>query len=137
MTEHKKCEERVNGKLKDRIEDLQKLWEAYCNGEEDVEDLGNIYEYGLSFDYVPRGTFNDQKEGYFRYQLSWGGPSDELRFFTGPDFYPHRIEYWFLDWFDGANRILNGKDGSLLLEIFDWFKECGTVEAQFEKAMEE
>jgi len=91
----------------------------------------------LSFDYVPRGTFNGQKESYFRYQLSWGGPSDEFRFFTGPDFYPHRIEYWFLDWFDGANKVLRGKNEAFMLEIFDWFKECGSVQAEFEKAMEE
>jgi len=137
MTEHKKCEERVNGELKERIEDLRRLWEAYCNGEEDVENLGNIFEYGLSFDYVRRATFNDQKEGYFRYQLSWGGPSDEFRFFIGPDFYPYRTEYWFLDWFDGANKVLGGKNEVLLLELFNCFKECGTVEAEFEKAMEE
>lgn len=133
---NKSCKERVTGKLKDRIEDLTKLWEAYQKGEEDVEDLGNIFEYGLSFDYVPKGTFKDQRKGYFRYQLSWGGPSDEFRFYCDETFTPYRIEYWFLDWFDGANKVLTGKNLDLLTDIFDWFKEGGTVEAEYKKAKE-
>jgi len=41
-----------------------------------------------------------------------------------------------MDWFDGYNRKLTGRDEELLLEIFDFFKECGTVEAEFRKATE-
>lgn len=136
MTKEKSCKERVGSELEDRIEDLSKLWKAYCEGEEDVEDLGNIFEYGLCFDYVAPDTFNDQPEGFFRYQLSTGGPGDEFRFFVNPDFSVHRIEYWFLDWFDGANIVLSGKDEELLLDIWGWFKEGGTVEAEFEKSKE-
>ena len=33
----------------------------------------------LCFDYVKPHSFKDQVEGYWRMQLSWGGPSDELR----------------------------------------------------------
>lgn len=132
----KPCRERVVDRLRGRIEDLKVLWKAYCNGDEEVEDLGNIYEYGLSFDYVPVGTFNDQEEGYFRYQLSWGGPSDEFRYFVDYDGEIYRIEYWFLDWFDGAKKVLNGENYSLLNEIFDWFKECGTVDHVYKEAIE-
>lgn len=39
-------------------------------------------EYALCFDYVASGTFSDQEEAYFRYQISWGGPSEELRFLS-------------------------------------------------------
>jgi len=131
---NKKCEEIVNGSLESTIEDIRILWEAYCEGEEDVEDLGNIYEYGLSFDYVEAGTFNDQEEGYFRYQLSWGGPSTEFRFFTDAARHVYKIEYWHLDWFDGAKRVLSGEDKTLMLEIFNWFDECGAVEHVFEEA---
>jgi len=102
---------------------------------EDVPALGNLYEYGLSFDYVEVGTFNGQCEGYFRYQLSWGGPSDEFRFYTGFDKVPYRVEYWFMDWFDGAHRQLSGEDRDLLVELFDWFAECGTVEAEYQRAI--
>jgi hypothetical protein len=115
------CEQRVDQYLHSRTEDLQKLWTAYCEGEDAGE--GNICEYGLCFDYVAPGTFEDQKEGYFRYQLSWGGPSDEFRFFINPDLSCHRIEYWFLDWFDGARRVLSDDSELLLLQLWDWLKE--------------
>ena len=47
------------------------------------EDLSAFNEYALGYDYVELGTWPDQgeDEDYFRYQMSWGGPSDELRFY--------------------------------------------------------
>ena len=60
-------------------------------------------EYGLSFDYVPAGTFDDQSTGYFRYQFSYGGPTEELRFFVDPEHNLFKAEFWLLDWFEGAS----------------------------------
>ena len=122
------CEDRVEAELQSRLDDLRKLWRNYGNGEEDDKDLGSIYEYGLCFDYCPAGTFGDQREGFFRYQLSTGGPGDEFRFFADAEKKVHRIEYWFLDWFDGACRTLYGDDEKLLMELWDWFAEGGAVE---------
>ena len=86
MTDREKsCKDLVAGEWKDRQKDLTK---------EDFE--------GLSFDYVEANTFTDQKEGYWRWQFSWGGPSDELRAFVNRDDSIHRLEYWYMDWFDGA-----------------------------------
>jgi hypothetical protein len=65
--------------------------------------------------------FEGQRNAYFRWQLSWGGPSDEFRFYANPDISIHRIEYWFLDWFDGAYRTLEGNDFELLEKVFDIF----------------
>ena len=81
----KSCKDLVSSEWKDRQKDLQ---------QEDFE--------GLSFDYVEANTFDDQKEGYWRWQFSWGGPSDELRAYVNRDDSMHRLEYWFMDWFDGA-----------------------------------
>lgn len=136
-TERKdKCKDLVRDALKGRAEDLAKLWKLYQQGDESDPDLGTLYEYGLAFDYVAPGTFNGQKRGYFRYQLSYGGPSEEFRFFTDENFNPVRIEFWFLDWFDGAKVTL--KEGSahdrLLRDLWDWFKEAGSVQAEFDKA---
>lgn len=128
------CEQRVSKELKERLANLRQLWEAEKQGIEEVEDLGSFNEYGLGFDYVAPETFNDQEEAYFRYQLSWGGPGDEFRFFINPDFSVHRIEYWFLDWGDGASLRLDGDDYNLLDEIFDFFEEVGSVQAEFDKA---
>lgn len=127
------CEQRVEEHLQSRTHDLRRLWEAYCKGEDNAEE-GNLCDYGLSFDYVSPDTFSDQREGYFRYQLSWGGPSDEFRFYTNPDFSVHRIEYWFLDWFDGAHRTLSGEDDKFLQELWAWFSECDLPRFEFEKA---
>jgi hypothetical protein len=137
-TKDRTCKERVREHLEGRMDDLKKLWAAYGeDSERQIADLGNLNEYGLSFDYVAPGTFEGQRRGYFRYQLSWGGPSDEFRIFTGPGFEIDRIEYWFLDWFDGAKVTLSGKRLDLLSEIFrDFFVESGTAEAVYEKALE-
>ena len=120
-TKEKKCKDYVRGSCTSRYNDIIKLWEADCNGVEYVEDLGNIFEYGLCFDYVAPGTFRDQKVGYFRYQISWGGPSEEFRIFTNPDLSPYKIEFWYLDWFDGAKVTLSGKRFDKFSEFFTYF----------------
>jgi hypothetical protein len=134
-----KCKDLVAINLKSRIEDLKILWNLFnSDSESNDENLGNMYEYGLAFDYVAPNTFNGQRKGYFRYQLSWGGPSDEFRFFAHPilssldSYYSNaitrisgweleKIEYWYLDWFDGANKKLTGKNLTLITEIFQSF----------------
>jgi hypothetical protein len=127
------CEARVDLELKDRLTNLKRLWTAYCDGSDDEQDE-SITDYGLGFDYVPARTFCGQREAYFRYQLSCGGPSDEFRFFVNPDLSCHRIEYWFLDWFDGANRVLTGEDDQLLSELWEWFRETGSAQAALKHA---
>lgn len=97
--------------------------EAFCN-------------YGLSIDYVAPGTFDRQKEGYLRYQLSWGGPSDEIRFFYTPGANePYKIQYVLLDWFDGAKK--NVTNDNVMLEIWYWLNDIGTPHFEYEKAMED
>ena len=135
------CKERIGENLKDTIRTLGKLWKAYQQGREkaDCED-GTFLEYGLCFDYVVPEEGRVGREPYFRYQLSWGGPSDEFRFFAtfdGRRWRPHRIEYWFLDWFDGARRVLRGKNSELLEDIFAWFDECGSTQSAYRQMAED
>ena len=75
--------------------------------QERQEDLKDPEFEGLSFDYVKPHTFNDQVEGYWRWQFSWGGPSDELRGYINEHDEIHRLEYWYMDWFDGASIQVN------------------------------
>ncbi len=119
------CEQRIDAEMKDRLEDIRR---RLSDPDETLD------EYGLCFDYVAPGTFSDQAEGYFRYQLSWGGPSDEFRFFVNPNLSCHRIEYWFLDWFDGAHRALTSNETATA--IWQSFEECGCVQAAFARAMD-
>ena len=81
----KSCKQRIKAEWKDRQKDL----------------VDPHYE-ALSFDYVDPNTFDQQPEGYWRWQFSWGGPADELRGYVNEHKELHRLEYWFLDWFDGA-----------------------------------
>lgn len=81
-------------------------------------------EYGLGFDYVPRGTFGN-KGGYYRYQLSWGGPQEEYRFFADPDGSLRRVEFWYLDWETGERIVLKDKEFALLKGVFEFFQEIG------------
>ena len=127
----KTCEERIDEKLKNCLHDLRILWEADKRGEEYVDDLGCFAEYGLCFDYVER----DDSDNYFRYQISWGGPASEYRFYADSELKPYKVEYWFLDWFDSARRNLIGNNEELLLEIFECFSDCGTVESVFNAAI--
>jgi hypothetical protein len=87
---------------KDRIHDH---WDGILTEwDEHKEDSTYLAEsFILSADYVEPGTFNGQRRGYYRIQFSWGGPSDELRVFLDENKRPTKIEYWFLDWFDGAH----------------------------------
>ena len=129
------CQERIDGKMENTMDTIKTLWELYKEDPEAYDDdLGNFLEYGLSFDYVAADTFTDQDIGYFRYQISYGGPSEEFRFYTDPEYNLYKVEYWFLDWFDGAKRILTGDDYSLLDEIFEDWKDIGIVESEYQKA---
>lgn len=99
---------------------------------ETVADKQN--EYGLCFDYVAAETFADQDEGFFRYQISYGGPSEEIRFYTDAAKHLTRVEFWYLDWFDGAHEVLKNDELETAQEIFRLFDECGTIDAELEKA---
>ena len=85
------------------------------------EDLKNPEYEALAFDYVEPHTFNDQPEGYWRWQFSWGGPSDELRGYVNEHKELHRLEYWYLDWGDGAHLQVN-QDAEVWGLMQDWIQ---------------
>ena len=93
-----------------RLADIRKLYKAE---NQETEELGSLNEYGLSLDYVEAGTWKNQVKGYKRYQLSWGGPSEEFRLYDNS----HRIEFWYLDWFDGAYAIVPKRDNAMITDI--------------------
>ena len=88
-------------KKEQRCKDLvQQQWQ------DRQQDLQNPEYEALCFDYVAPHTFKDQAEGYWRWQFSWGGPSDELRGYVNEHKELHRLEYWYLDWGDGASLLV-------------------------------
>ena len=72
-------------------------------------------EYGLSFDYIELDK--DTERDYFKYLLSYGGPSEEIRFYDDG-----AIEYVFLDWFCGVG--FNVTNDGVFKQVRDWFKDC-------------
>ena len=131
-----KCADKVAAALESRLEDLRIIWPAYQAGQEVPEDtgLGPWDEYALAFDYVEAGTFSGQGSGYFRYQISTGGPGEEVRFYSDAALSLDRIEFWYLDWYDDAHVEPAGADGELLAEIWEFFVEVGTVQYLLDQA---
>jgi len=83
--------------LESTAEVMQMYSDNYEIYEEGNDDYPCFYDYGLGFDFVESdGDYNDGAP-YFRYQMSYGGPSDEVRFYESG-----MIEYVFLDWFVGV-----------------------------------
>lgn len=122
-TKQPTCEDRVESELERTLEELRALFKLWMSDAEAYHDdlATRLDDYALSFDYVEPDTFKDQPEGYFRYQLSYGGPADEFRIYANESsgwerWSIYRIEYWFLDWFDGASI-------EIVLDDFDFMEE--------------
>ena len=107
----------------DQWERTREALKAFQNDDLTDEEGVELGEYGLSFDFVTPNTFDDQAEGYWRYQMSWGGPADEIRYHKGEDGrYGRKVEYWYLNWFDGASVDLKDDDKELAMWVFECHK---------------
>jgi hypothetical protein len=111
MTQQKTCAEHWLGEKDARIREISELI-----------DTEEWYDYGLGFDYV--APTDDQREGYWRFLISSGGPSDEFRFYAStPDAPPYKITYAFMGWFDGHVKPLQDADLTLLEQVWDGFRD--------------
>lgn len=136
ITEKQTCETVIDSVMASTMLTLSQMLEAQ-DGEahedhEDEYDEDSFSEYGLDFSYVRAGTFDDQTGGYFRYQMSWGGPSDELRFYVSPGRFGgldvYKTEYVYMDWFDGASRRCYGADLTTALDVLAQFDHGNLAE---------
>lgn len=86
-------------------------------------EYDDLYDYvnqtALSWNYVDS---EGKEAGYYRLQLSWGGPSDEFRIYVNQDKEIDIIEYWYMDWFDSAHYLV--AKYSDCWHICDQFLEC-------------
>ena len=113
----KTCAERVEKNFKDRAAYISGVFEYFDLPEtqraahplaDEMEDYSVDSEFdalmhnALSFDFVEDDE--NPRAGYWRYQLSWGGPSDEFRIYLDERMKSRikKIDYHFMDWFDGA-----------------------------------
>jgi len=134
----KKCSELVKEKYQDRLKQFEtaktfldieksernKFDEFLSDEYQELNQYEDFFDYcnqaGLCFDRVEAGTFNDQRAAYWRWQLSYGGPSEEFRLYDNKD-----LEYWYLDWFDGA--CVDVVD-DVFVDIINDFKSCSVEE---------
>ncbi|MEM1973309.1 MAG: hypothetical protein QXN68_00805 [Thermoplasmata archaeon] len=115
----KTCEEKIDDMLKMRIKDFQEAIEKYENsgGEGFVID-GNKYEDFI--DWINEYCLAYGEDGHYRgkrLELSWGGPADGFIFCEDGT-----IIYYYQDWFDGAERILFGKDYDIMEKVKNYLE---------------
>lgn len=116
------CEERIDAELASRVVflgDLAKL----ARGAEDRDALKRLQEEGeIDIDETDWLEIQDRaimradetplavsRKTVWRIELSYGGPQDYFDVFVS-DGEVERIEYRFLDWFDGASRVVSGDE---------------------------
>jgi len=109
MEKQKSCMERIEEYLENRLEDIKV---ALKNDEKREE-----YEsYILSVN----------KSIIYKVCLSWGGPADYFFIELKKDkeaIYIASIRYQFQDWFDSAERYLEGEEFDLVADMFSYLTE--------------
>ena len=111
-----KCEDRINeswenirSHLLELREKIEGNYKPELTDEQQEEAQEEFSYYGLCFDYVELDengkTYDNNNTGYWRYQISTGGPSEEIQYFDNG-----KIEFVFKDWFDHAEKDITGDD---------------------------
>ncbi len=126
---------------KDELIDYLVVDYSFCRDELNTKSTLELWgeieilqsEYGLSFDYVRAGTFEDQDAGYFRYQLSYGGPSEEIRFYVDPEHNLVKAEFWLLDWFTGS--CIDCTKQETIGAIWQFFKDIEASKDAYEQSI--
>jgi len=131
---NKKCSEIVNQKYLDTVNDYQSANDYFNLDDEekskhekheDLQSYDSLFDYvnqsALGFDFVSVNTFKNQDRGYWRLQMSWGGPSDEFRIYVDTKNEIEYIDYHYLDWFDGASvRVRH----DIIYDVCSMFLDC-------------
>jgi len=92
--ENKSCADLIAGELKDREQQLEQLYTAADDGDDDARE--RIYDMAYGID----------KREIYRVIWSGGGPADHLEL-TVSDGDLLEVNYVYQDWFDGARLAVN------------------------------
>jgi len=148
MAKQASCEERIEERLdlyiieamlinmdlgaldgQERAHALANLCKHLMDEGYDASDLGGKKPYELQE--LARWAFSESALGrdhlytVYRIQFSWGGPSDHFEVFCDREGDVEKVEYVFLDWFDGARRRVRDDDLiELLTQEVEWIREC-------------
>jgi hypothetical protein len=136
------CQDLVRKKYNGRLADLESAYHYFSiekdsakaahHDHENLKNYEDFHDYvnqlGLSFDFVDPSA-DGRPCGYWRWQLSTGGPGDEFRVFT--DIYKNidRVEYAYLDWFDAASHEIRDIPAALR-DALEWFLEFSSYDQE-------
>ncbi len=113
----KSCKELIKEELNERIADFKQALRSYEENDycKIVTEYGDEYEDVIDWinDYA-LGYYDDKQFRAKRLELSCGGPQDYFLYFPKLE----RIEYHYLDWYDGASLVLDGMQYNIMLKIF-------------------
>lgn len=98
--------------IKEKVREVEEVIRGFTH------DCGDFHEYGLCFDFVEASEHHD---GFYRFQISWGGPSSEIRFYADGG-----KEFVYMDWFCGVGLNLNGSTEAGWLK--EYFNDCGMLD---------
>lgn len=106
------CEQKIDKKLEDRLKEIKFMLDQA--GATIRDENGDSYD-GL-VDWLNSWALS--WDGH-NLSLSWGGPSDG--FYLSRDNENNLVDarYYYRDWFDGAERRLEGADFELLEELYE------------------
>ena len=118
-TNKQTCEDRIDEHLASRAGDFETYFSDAQVYDEGNEELPPFNHYRLCFDWqVEEDTGLRMSRDLL---LSWGGPSDFVRFHADGS-----ITYHFQNWFDGAVRDVTNEDWATQLR--EHFKELGMLD---------
>ena len=119
------CKDRIEAHKDSRMEDLKE----FKNTPDILGDGSNFYDYALSWDFVEPHTYEDQPIGYFRYQISSGGPSEELWYYLNRSQTAVKsVKFWLLDWFDGLIENKRALTAKCAMRLRRRFGDGGSIE---------
>ena len=120
MADLESVERRAQNAYESRRDQLSDIFRRMDSNNNEIADnaMTEWHEFGLSFDYVEPFTFDDQRDGYWRFQISFGGPSEELRAWFDSDDQLRALEFWFLDWGEGA--MVDVIDCATMRQAIEW-----------------
>jgi hypothetical protein len=114
------------------LEIVKADFNRFMNADYDSEDYEEFYSYALCYDF---SEATEDTAPYFRYQIAWGGPSYEVRFFESG-----HIQFVYLDWFCGIGfDVTETTEFQWLKEYFegaeqmDFIKEVNEIVSQFDE----
>ena len=135
--EHKlSCADIVPYAMEDRLNEMLEMWNVFCGWKKPTDEITeeSFHEYGLSFEYVDEGDYDNN---YFCYLISTGGPSEEIRFYCHKNHHGQWVfseaEFVYMDWFDSASEMITGKHLLFMKELFEYLNECGSLDEEFKR----